>query len=174
MNQELKIKFVQYVKIQMKIQRLLGIGKMSELSLSDEWETPWEIYVDLINYYKFSPTLDVCATNENAMLDNFYTKEINALNQKWEKQNWCNPPNSKPNKELFMKKASEEFLNNGNETLMIVPADSLCTVYAEKYVLQNNFHFEPMTGRIRFLYDGEEIDYSKKGYFSILFGDFRR
>lgn len=145
---------------------------MSELSLSDEWETPSEIYIWLINKYKFNPTLDVCATDNNAMLDNFYTKETDALKQKWDKENWCNPPNSKPNKELFMKKASEEFLEHGNKTLMIVPADSLCTVYAEQYVLKNNFFYEPITRRIRFLNDGEEIDNSKKGYFVIIFGEF--
>lgn len=146
---------------------------MSELSESDEWEIPLEDFMGLKWKYKFEPTLDVCATEENAILDNFYTKEDNALEKNWDPKNWCNPPNSKPNKELFMKKADEEFVNHGNETLMIVPADSLCTVYAEKYVLKNNYHYEPITRRIRFLFEGEEIDNSKKGYFSIFFGNFR-
>jgi len=144
---------------------------MSELSLSDEWETPAEIFYWMIQKYKFNPTLDVCATEKNSMLDKFFTMEDNALVQNWDPQNWCNPPNSKPNKELFMKKAHEEFVNHGNETLMIIPADTLCTVYAEKYVLQNKYYFEPMTRRIRFLFDGDEIDNSKKGYFSIFFAN---
>ena len=144
---------------------------MTYLSESDEWQTPSEIYISLIHQYNFDPILDVCASNENAMLDTFFTKEDNALENPWYKQNWCNPPNSKPNKELFMKKAHEEFTQNKNETLMIIPADSLCTVYAKEYVLDPKYYFEPITRRIRFLFEGEEINNSKKGYFSVFFGD---
>ena len=141
---------------------------MSELSESDEWETPTEIFISLINKYDFNPTLDVCATEQNAQLDNFYTKEDNALEQNWDPKNWCNVPNSKPNKELFVKKAHEEFTKFGHETMMILPIDSLCTVYAKKYVLDYNVFFEPITRRIRFLMDGEEIDNAKKGYCVII------
>jgi phage N-6-adenine-methyltransferase len=143
---------------------------LTYLSESDEWETPAEIFVFLINKYKFNPTLDVCATMHNSMLDKFYSIDDYSTNKKWDKANWCNPPNSKPNKELFMKKAHEEFTENQNETLMIIPADTLCTVYAKQYVLDPMYHFEPITRRIRFLMDGEEIDNSKKGYFSVFFG----
>ena len=148
---------------------------MTYLSESDEWETPWEVYAEITSIYNFNPTLDVCATEQNAMLDNFFTKKDNALNQKWDKKNWCNVPNSRPNKELFTKKAHEEFVNFGNETLMIMPIDSLCTKYAREYILNNNYHYEPRTTRIQFLFEGEitEFGNSKKGYASVFFGDFK-
>jgi len=148
---------------------------LSILSESDEWETPSEIFYWLIHKYKFNPTLDVCATNKNSMLDNFFTKEDDALTKQWDKQNWCNTPNSRPNKELFTKYAHEQFVNFGNETLMILPIDSLCTKYAREFILEPNYYFEPITGRIQFLYDGDVTEFgnSKKGYASVFFGKCR-
>ena len=145
---------------------------MTPLSESDEWETPSEEYTSLIYQYNFDPILDVCATDQNAMLDNFLTKDDNSLSKKWAKSNWCNPPNSKPNKKLFIQKAHEEFLKYGNETLMIIPANTLCTVYAREFILNPKYHYEPITRRIRFLFDGEEIDNAKMGYFSVFFGNY--
>lgn len=143
--------------------------------MSDEWETPSEIFIWLIQKYKFNPTLDVCATKDNAMLDNFFTMGDNALTKKWDKQNWANIPNSRPNKKLFVKYAHEQFVNYKNETLMILPIDSLCTTYAKEYILDPKYHFEPITGRIQFLFDGDVTEFgnSKKGYASVFFGECR-
>lgn len=109
------------------------------------------------------------------MLDKFYTKKDDALKQKWDKENWCNVPNSRPNKDLFTKYAHEQFLNYRNETLMILPIDSLCTNYAREYILKPKYYFEPITGRIQFLFDGEVTEFgnSKKGYASVFFGKCR-
>jgi len=146
---------------------------IEDLSLTDEWQTPFNIYDELCTKYNFYPTLDVCATKDNTLLHDFLGIHNNALLSKWHKVNWCNPPNSKPNKKLFMKKAHEEFVCFKNETLMIIPADSLCTVYAKEYILDPNYHFEPITKRIKFLFDGLVIDNAKKGYFSVFFGNCR-
>ena len=149
---------------------------MSELSNSDEWETPSDIFNDMCFIYKFNPTLDVCATKENAQCDKFFTIKDNALKKKWDKENWCNPPNSRPNKELFTKYAHEQYEKFGNETLMILPIDSLCTNYSYKYILKPKYHFQPIIGRIQFLFDGEitEFGNSKKGYASVFFGNWRK
>lgn len=146
---------------------------MTMMSESDEWETPLEIFLYLTKRYNFNPTLDVCATEENSMLDSFLTKEDNALTQVWHKKNWCNVPNSRPNKELFTEYAHEQFEGYGNETLMILPIDSLCTNYAREFILKPKYHFEPITGRIQFLFDGDVTEFgnSKKGYASVFFGD---
>ena len=149
---------------------------MTILSESDEWETPSEIYIWLIKKYNFNPTLDVCATDQNAMIDNFYTIQDNALKKPWDKANWCNVPNSRPNKKLFLEKAHEEFVNYDKETLMILPIDSLCTSYAKEYILDPKYHYEPITGRIQFLFDGDVTEFgnSKKGYASVFIGDFKK
>ena len=66
----------------------------TELSLSDEWETPKELFEYLRYKYRFFPILDVCATKENSKCHSYYMKEDNGLNKSWHKKNWCNPPHS--------------------------------------------------------------------------------
>lgn len=60
-------------------------------SEKDDWETPQDLF-DLLDK-KFHFTLDVCATEENAKCDRFYTENYNGLEQKWSGDiSWCNPP----------------------------------------------------------------------------------
>jgi phage N-6-adenine-methyltransferase len=62
-------------------------------SASDEWATPMQFFRSLDAEFGF--TLDVCATNENAKCDRFYTREIDGLSQQWEGVVWMNPPYGK-------------------------------------------------------------------------------
>ena len=61
---------------------------------SAEWATPQEFFDRLNDEFHF--TLDVCATEENAKVNNFFTKEQDGLKQEWGTETvWCNPPYGK-------------------------------------------------------------------------------
>ena len=60
-------------------------------SKTTEWETPQNLYDELDAEFGF--TLDVCATQENAKCERFFTKEQDGLVQSWKGERvWCNPP----------------------------------------------------------------------------------
>ena len=107
----------------------------TQLSLSDEWETNQKLYEWLCAKYQFYPECDVAATEQNKKCIFYFGKDHSeysnqdGLSRQWYKKNWCNPPHSQT--ELWVKKACKEFVNNYNETMMIIPANSTCTQYAE-------------------------------------------
>jgi phage N-6-adenine-methyltransferase len=55
-----------------------------------DWETPDFLFEALDKKFHF--TLDVCAEEHNKKLDNYFSPEQNALEQKWEGVCWMNPP----------------------------------------------------------------------------------
>lgn len=55
-----------------------------------DWATPPEVF-DPLNA-EFGFTLDVCAHDDNAKCDRFYTVRDDGLSQPWEGVCWCNPP----------------------------------------------------------------------------------
>ena len=48
------------------------VQNRTELSLSDEWETPNELYDYLTSVYEFYPYCDVCADRLNTKCPNWY------------------------------------------------------------------------------------------------------
>ena len=138
----------------------------TELSLSDEWETPKELFEYLRYKYRFFAILDVCATKENSKCHSYYMKEDNGLNKSWHKKNWCNPPHSEI--ELWVKKAYKEFLENNSETMMIIPANSITTIYSELCIWDIASICEPIFERPKFLRNGKQLDSARNGYFVII------
>lgn len=60
-------------------------------SRTDEWSTPRRLFEELNAEFHFD--LDVCATNENAKCQKFFTKAENGLMQDWTGfRVFCNPP----------------------------------------------------------------------------------
>lgn len=138
---------------------------MSELSKSDEWEIPTPDYEDLTKKYDFIPTLDVSATLENTKCQQFLTISQNALDHTWNKKNWSNPPAHFYLE--FVAKAHQEFTELGNETMMILPANSLCTTYAKQHIIEHA-EFYPIIGRFNFLHFGEDKGRARNAYFVII------
>ena len=66
------------------------INKGLFTSKTDLWATP-QTFFDKVNK-EFNFTLDVCATDENAKCDRYYTKADDGLAQDWVGVCWCNPP----------------------------------------------------------------------------------
>ena len=128
----------------------------------DEYETPPKLYKSLCDKYNFFPVRDVCATELNSKC-NHYLED--GLKEKWTKYNWCNPPHSMTKE--FVIKAHEE-LSKGNYTLMIIPANSICTKYAEEYI-EGYAEYHPIFGRPQFLKDGKLSKFpSRNSYFVVI------
>ena len=140
----------------------------TELSLSDEWETPQELYDHLCEKYTVFPQLDVCATLENRKCGDYYFEDRcgGGLVCNWKKDVWCNPPHSK--NEEFVIKAYEEWSKHNINIMMILPANSMCTNYAE-HLIQPYAEYHPINRKFcKFLYNGKVKDSSRNGYFVVI------
>lgn len=64
------------------------------MTLRDTWATPPDFYRWVDD--RWHPTLDICASPENAKCERFITLEENAFKQIWPpaRVTWCNPPGS--------------------------------------------------------------------------------
>ena len=49
--------------------------------MSDEWETPQDLYMKLDEEFNFN--LDPCATDLNHKCERYFTKDVDGLKQKW-------------------------------------------------------------------------------------------
>lgn len=73
----------------------------------DLWATPDHIFKPLMEEFKF--TLDPCCVPETAKCSRFFTPETNGLHQDWGGHNvFVNPPYSRGNIDLWVKKCYEE------------------------------------------------------------------
>ena len=59
-------------------------------SATPEWGTPQDLFNALNR--RFSFTLDVCASPENAKCPHFFSKEEDGLSRPWSGRCWMNPP----------------------------------------------------------------------------------
>ena len=89
---------------------------------SDEFGTPNTLFNK--QHYTYSFTVDVAASNKNAKLDKYYTKETDGLKQSWRGERvWCNPPYSRGAMLPFILKGIEEIKENGCElAVYLIPA----------------------------------------------------
>lgn len=116
-------------------------------SVSDEWQTPQEIF-DKFNV-KYSFQLDAASTKENALCKMFYTQEDNALNQDWAKYKsvWLNPPYGRKIGK-FIKKAYEESVK-GSVVVCLIPSRTDTKWWYDYVTHAAEIIF--VTGRIKFV-----------------------
>lgn len=112
-------------------------------SQTDEWSTPQAFFDELNSEFNFD--LDVCATKENAKLPKFYTKEDDALIQKWDGTCWMNPPYGRTIGD-WMKKAYESSLD-GATVVCLVPSRT-DTKWWHNYAMNGEIRF--IKGRLKF------------------------
>ena len=141
-----------------------------------EWETPQDLFDYLCGKYGFFPSLDVCADRKNTKCSNWLgsdsPRQDDGLKGYWDSKNWCNPPHSETEK--WVKSACHQFVNDGCETMMIIPANSMCTNYAESCI-EPHAEYHPISRRFcRFLKDGKEADSSRNGYFVVIWRKIER
>lgn len=97
--------------------RLARLTKQFESS-SNEWETPDEVFIPLNREFNF--TLDAAATEYNAKVKPFISKESDAFAQRWSGVVWLNPPYGR-GLDKWMKKANDERCL-GVTTVALIPA----------------------------------------------------
>jgi phage N-6-adenine-methyltransferase len=117
----------------------------SEFKETDLWETPDYIF-DALND-KFYFTLDPCATKENAKCKYFFTEKENGLKQSWNGAIiFCNPPYSRGNIDLWVKKC---FDNRRHQTVVALLPVSTSADWFQKYCIGQTLLF--VDKRIRFI-----------------------
>ena len=79
---------------------------------------------------------------------------------------WCNPPHSKTEK--FVRKAVQQWAKHNISIMMIIPANSICTKYAEQCI-EPHAEYHPIFFRPKFLRDGvASKDPSRNSYFVVI------
>lgn len=86
--------------------------------ISDSWRTPSYLFQWFNKKFNFD--MDVCASDENHLVDRYFTIDDDALSQEWGWVNFANIPYSQPMP--WIEKAIEQ-KNRGKITVMLVPAD---------------------------------------------------
>lgn len=117
--------------------------KVYHRSQSDEWSTPRERWAEWDREFGF--TLDAAATADNALCDQFYTLQDNALEHKWSGVVWCNPPYSQL--AAFLAKARES-ADNGATVVMLIPSRTDTKAW-HKHV-QDRAEVRFLAGRLKF------------------------
>lgn len=110
-------------------------------SRTEMWETPQWLFDKYNNVYHF--TLDVCATEDNAKCEEYYSPEQDSLKQEWTGMCWCNPPYGR-GIERWIQKA----IDSSAVTVMLLPART-DTKWFHELVLPNA-KVEFIRGRLRF------------------------
>ena len=112
---------------------------------SSEWETPIDFFEKYNKIFNFD--IDVCATSDNALLHKYWTKEDDALNQKWNPMTcWMNPPYGREIGK-FMRKAYQES-TLGATVVCLVPSRT-DTAWWHDYAMKGDIEY--VRGRLRFV-----------------------
>jgi phage N-6-adenine-methyltransferase len=112
-------------------------------SKTDLHATP-QAFFDKLNQ-EFCFTLDVCANEENAKCEKFFSQEDDGLAQEWSGVVWMNPPYGREIGK-WMKKANDS-AKQGNTVVCLVPART-DTNWWHDYAIQHEVRF--VKGRLKF------------------------
>ena len=139
----------------------------TELSQSDEWETPDSVYQMICETLDLWPTLDVAANSENQKCTR---RLIDGLVEGWRPNDsvetvWCNPPRHKYKE--FVKRAFEEWSDKNINVIMLIPANTMSSRYWHLYVEEFAEYF-PLKGRIKFLHDRKESEHPSRNAYVVV------
>lgn len=116
---------------------------------SDEWATPISLFSELHRVFKF--TLDAAASSGNAKCARFFTKEDDALKQKWGGEIvFLNPPYSMLRE--FMAKAYTESKENGATVVCLIPSRTDTRAWHD-FIAKGEVRF--IRGRVSFVKPGD-------------------
>lgn len=108
------------------------------------WETP-QVLFDKLNA-EFNFTLDVCALEQTAKCEKYYTPEINGLEQRWIGICWMNPPYGRHIIQ-WLKKAYEESLK-GAIVVCLIPSRTDTRYWHDYCMKASEIRF--IKGRLKF------------------------
>jgi len=164
-------------------------GERSDAQNSDEYQTPDYLIAEESRKRGVFPRLDVAANQLNKKCENFLD---NALRQEWVlllpdgtlADVWCNPPHNKikftgivdgveykdktvSQTELFVRKACEQWRKHNINIMMIIPANSTCTRYAEDCI-DGKAEDYPIYGSITFIVNDKLANDSSRNRYRII------
>jgi site-specific DNA-methyltransferase (adenine-specific) len=114
----------------------------------DLWETPQHIFKKLDKEFDFD--LDPCCTKETAKCEYFYTPEDDGLKRSWKGLTvFCNPPYSRGNIDLWVKKCYEESLYDETIVVALLPVSTSADWWHKNIVGKASLRF--VERRIRFV-----------------------
>jgi phage N-6-adenine-methyltransferase len=109
------------------------------------WGTPQYLFDSLSKEFgRF--ILDVCATDENAKCQRYYTELEDGLLQPWSHLNWMNPPYGK-SIARWIERAYDE-AQRGNVTVALLPARTDTTYFHQYIYGKHEIRF--IKGRLKF------------------------
>ena len=112
-------------------------------SKTDLWETPQALFDEL--NAEFSFTLDVCALPTNAKCADYYTPDMDGLQQPWQGRVWCNPPYGRQIGKWVEKAANAV---ESDVVVMLLPART-DTKWFHEYIY-NRAEIRFLKGRLKF------------------------
>jgi site-specific DNA-methyltransferase (adenine-specific) len=114
-------------------------------SRSVEWCTPLELFTVL--HTRFNFTLDVCATEDNAVVPRYFTRREDGLAQSWAGECcWMNPPYGRAIAR-WVEKAFRSAQQNGTTVVALLPVRT-DTGWWHAFVKKAEIHF--IKGRLKF------------------------
>ncbi len=119
-------------------------------SNSVEYETPLDLFNPLNDEFNF--TIDLCATNENKKVKDYYDKEVDSLAQNWSGVCWCNPPYGREMPK-WIDKAYRTASEGAGTVVMLIPARTNTKWW----------HNTVMKGEIRFILGRPKFNGGKHG-----------
>lgn len=114
--------------------------KNRNLTHSNDWQTPPELYNKLNEEFNFN--FDPCPLGHDI-------NKWNGLEIEWGTRNFINPPYSRKLKEAFVKKAIEES-NKGKLCVLLLPVSTSTKLFHE-YILPNKKEIRFLKGRVKFI-----------------------
>ena len=129
---------------------MISSGLMS--SLSDDWGTPQKVFDDLNSEFGF--TVDVCASEFNHKVANYFDVERDGLAQTWTGVVWMNPPYGRTIK-AWMKKAFEAW-QDGATVVCLVPARTDTAWWHDYAAKATEIRF--IRGRLKFVRPNQKSD----------------
>jgi phage N-6-adenine-methyltransferase len=108
-----------------------------------EWETPQPLFDKLNIVFNFETY--VCASEDNAKCDQFYTERLNGLDYVWRGVCWMNPPYGRVYD--WVKKAYKSAKENNATVVCLLPARTN-TKWWHEFCLNAEVYF--IKGRLKF------------------------
>jgi phage N-6-adenine-methyltransferase len=113
----------------------------------DLWETPEDLFKKLNDEFHF--TLDPCCLPESARCNKSHTPLEDGLIQDWQGETvFCNPPYSRGNIDLWVKKCSEEGKKKDTIVVALIPVSTSAKWFHDH--VWNKAEIRFIKGRVRF------------------------
>ena len=133
----------------------------TEEASKDTWQTPRALFDALDQEFDFD--VDVCASRENALCNDYFTESFSALDHEWEYSSFCyfmNPPYSQT--ELFLNRAAGQAQKHNLTVVALVNANTDTKWFANAVKSANEIRL--ISGRIGFIGEaGKKVNGNTKG-----------